>query len=543
MTVNYLTQGAVSLILAKIPYMILTIVLQACTNSAGPPANELSVISGEKTLSESTEGLDIAQSPIKVDLKDGDKFTLRVTPMKRQIQNRWLRLLAVNGSVPGPLIRVKQGATLFVNLVNATDIPLTLHSHGVRVAVEHDGAISHDGRGIVQPGAERLYTLHFPDAGVFWYHSHVREDYTLDHALYGNFLVEPAGDAVYSHVDREEALILDDLPLHNRTPYYTDRVTHTLMGRYGDVPLINGSDDFVLSVKRGELLRLFLTNTANARTIAVSIPGVKLKLVGGDNGLYERESWVDQVLISPSERAIVELRFDQSGTFAVVNNNPWGRTMFGKILVTEDGLNSISPNFGDLRPPSFGSSSLDEVRRHLNASVKYELEIGISMRNNVMQAVPVDDHGKGRGQRLAQKMKAAPANVRRIEWDDHMPIMNRASDNRGVTWSLIDRKSGRENMDINLQFKKGEFAKIRIVNPSDGMHPMAHPIHFHGQRFIVAAVNGKTNDNLVWKDTVLITPGETTDLILEATNPGHWMAHCHIAEHLASGMMIGFSVN
>jgi FtsP/CotA-like multicopper oxidase with cupredoxin domain len=72
---------------------------------------------------------------------------------------------------------------------------------------------------------------------------------------------------------------------------------------------------------------------------------------------------------------------------------------------------------------------------------------------------------------------------------------------------------------------------------------MAHPIHFHGQRFAVISRNGVANDNLVWKDTALLPAGETMDILLELTNPGEWMAHCHIAEHLGTGMMLSFIVD
>ena len=70
---------------------------------------------------------------------------------------------------------------------------------------------------------------------------------------------------------------------------------------------------------------------------------------------------------------------------------------------------------------------------------------------------------------------------------------------------------------------------------------MQHPIHFHGQRFLVLSDNGIKTSNFVWKDTVLVPSGDTVEILLEASNVGKWMAHCHISEHLSSGMMMGFS--
>ena len=85
----------------------------------------------------------------------------------------------------------------------------------------------------------------------------------------------------------------------------------------------------------------------------------------------------------------------------------------------------------------------------------------------------------------------------------------------------------------------GQRVRIRLGNLGAMDH---HPIHIHGQRFLVLAVNGVPNENLVWKDTVLVRTGETVDILLDVTNPGLWMAHCHIAEHHESGMMFSFNV-
>jgi FtsP/CotA-like multicopper oxidase with cupredoxin domain len=72
---------------------------------------------------------------------------------------------------------------------------------------------------------------------------------------------------------------------------------------------------------------------------------------------------------------------------------------------------------------------------------------------------------------------------------------------------------------------------------------MHHPIHFHGQRFAVLKQNGVVNQNMVWKDSAIVHAGETIEVVLDPSNPGKWMAHCHIAEHLHSGMMLGFQVD
>ena len=122
-----------------------------------------------------------------------------------------------------------------------------------------------------------------------------------------------------------------------------------------------------------------------------------------------------------------------------------------------------------------------------------------------------------------------------------MPEINRASDSCNMTWKLVDRDTGNENWHIDWAFQVGDRVKIRLENGMDQDHPMHHPFHIHGAgRFLVLARDGEPDDNLVWKDTVLVRSGETVDILLDVTNPGLWMAHCHIAEHNQAGMMFSF---
>ncbi|MEE8133013.1 MAG: multicopper oxidase domain-containing protein, partial [Nitrososphaerales archaeon] len=111
-----------------------------------------------------------------------------------------------------------------------------------------------------------------------------------------------------------------------------------------------------------------------------------------------------------------------------------------------------------------------------------------------------------------------------------------------ITWILKDTNSGKINDDIDLNFKVGEKVKIRLFNDESTSFSIQHPIHFHGQRFLVLEKNGVKTENLVWKDTVLVPIGSYVEILLDITNPGEWMAHCHIAEHLTSGMKTSIKV-
>jgi FtsP/CotA-like multicopper oxidase with cupredoxin domain len=131
-----------------------------------------------------------------------------------------------------------------------------------------------------------------------------------------------------------------------------------------------------------------------------------------------------------------------------------------------------------------------------------------------------------------------------IEWEDDMVDVNRLTTPANTRWKLIDRSDESENHAISWRFRVGDRVKIRLVNEMDSDHPMHHPFHIHGAgRFLILARDGQPEQNLVWKDTVLIRTGETVDILLHVSNPGIWMAHCHIAEHHESGMMFSFHVD
>ena len=130
-----------------------------------------------------------------------------------------------------------------------------------------------------------------------------------------------------------------------------------------------------------------------------------------------------------------------------------------------------------------------------------------------------------------------------IEWEDDMVDVNRITTPANMHWRFVDRETGAVNHAIDWRFRVGDRVKLRLVNEMDSDHPMHHPFHIHGAgRFVVLARDGVSETNLVWKDTVLVRTGETVDILLNVTNPGVWMAHCHIAEHHESGMMFSFNV-
>ncbi len=482
-----------------------------------------------------TAGLADATRTQVVELKDGDTYEMRATMVRKRVGDVTVKMLAYNGSVPGPTLKVRQGAEVTINVTNQTDLDTTVHWHGIRLDNRFDGT-PHDTQAPIPVGGSFSYRLRFPDEGIYWYHPHLREDYAQELGLYGNILVLPTDATYWGPANREETVVLDDILLEDGkiAAFSRSQPNHTAMGRYGNVMLINGETEYRLQARQGELVRFYLTNTANTRIFNVRMPGARMKLVGSDSGRYEREAFVDEVLISPSERAVVDVLFDRPGQLALEHRTPERTYVLGNVVVRE---NRAEPSYADEFAILRSSDALAAERARLAADFERQPDKTLAF---VGEMAGMGQHGGGHASGEHQDGgHASPA----VEWEDTMNRMNRASSPKNMFWKLIDRQTGAENHAIDWQFKVGDRVKLRIVNEADSDHPMQHPFHVHGQRFLVLSRDGVQNTNLAWKDTVLVGTGETVEILVEMSNPGLWMAHCHIAEHIESGMMLSFRVD
>ena len=156
-----------------------------------------------------TTGLAEAVPPEVVDLEDGDEVELRIAPVSKRIGDATVRMIAYNGSIPGPTLRVREGSELVVNVSNETDLETTVHWHGLRLDNRYDG--THQTQTPIPVGGGFTYKIDFPDPGVYWYHPHIREDYGQELGLYGNILVVPADPDYWPPAHREVLLTLDDV--------------------------------------------------------------------------------------------------------------------------------------------------------------------------------------------------------------------------------------------------------------------------------------------------------------------------------------------
>ncbi|TML27845.1 MAG: multicopper oxidase family protein [Actinobacteria bacterium] len=588
-----------------------------------------------------TEGLPQARETELVELADGDQFDLEIIPVKKQIGDATVRMLAYNGSVPGPTLKVAQGSTITVQVTNHGDLEATVHWHGLRLENRYDG--THDTQAPIPVGETFTYHVHVPDSGAYWYHPHIREDYGQELGLYGNILVTPSEPDYWSPANRELLVTLDDILIeHGQIAAFREtETTHVAMGRFGNVMLVSGDPDLSLDAKRDEVVRFYFTNTANTRVFNVALPGAQMKLVGADAGHYEHEEIVEEVLLAPSERVVVDLLFADARELQLEHRTPERTYPLAAIAIAdEQATPSYAEEFARMRTNRDMAEVRERIEPFLKAPPDKTLSFVAEMDMGVPEGVPVvyvcpmhaevvseepgscpkcgmkllaqaaedttyvcpmhpevtsekpdrcpkcgmklvpesliaaagehghehhhghghhgDEHegheqahhGRAHGHELHGEhghqhsdAEHAHETAQGIEWEDDMVEVNRMTTPANMRWKLVDGETGAENAQIDWTFRVGDQVKLRLVNEMDSDHPMPHPFHVHGAgRFLILARDDVVEPNLVWKDTVLVRTAETVDILLDVTNPGSWMAHCHIAEHHESGMMFSFTV-
>src|ERR687896_45837 len=314
-----------------------------------------------------TEGLPEASNPSIVRLYNGDSFDLSIYPVRKRIGDAEVRMLGYNGSIPGPTLQVDQGSEITVRVTNYGDVEATVHWHGLRLQIIYDG-VPQETQAPIRPEEEFTYKLRFPDPGLYWYHPHIREDFAQEMGLYAPIVVEPTDPSYWPPADRELTITLDDVLIEDgrMAPFRRSGPSFTAMGRFGNVMLINGETRFSAGAAAGEVLRLYLLDTANTRIFNVGVRGARMKLVGGDSGRYEREEFVEEVILSPSERAIVDVLFEKPGEASFQHRTPEKTYELGAFSVEEGKATSSASSFAVLR----SDPELNSLRESIGDDLK-----------------------------------------------------------------------------------------------------------------------------------------------------------------------------
>ena len=470
-----------------------------------------------------------ASQPIK--LRPGEAVHLDARLVTHDLgTGRPVRMFAYNGQIPGPFLLATRGSEATIEFTNRLPYDTTVHWHGVRLNASADG-VPHVSQSPVRPGESFRYELRFPDEGLFWYHPHVREDMQQELGLYGAILVRDPAD---SDSVREVPLLIDDVLTQGDdvAPFYDDEANSVLMGRYGNRFLVNGQLAFENETTPGERVRLLLFNVANARPMQLAFENqTAAELVALDGGYLAAPTPVDRVVLGPSERAIVDVVMPSSGEVTLLAVLPEATIRLAQWLV-DASQPSATHRGAPIPPHERARASMEAALAGADDAARITWDLDV-----VVQSVGDDPHAVHGGNSMPS---APPADG--IEWENADPAGGLSSTPSEVRWIIRDTETRRENTEIEHVFPRDSYARITIRNLGDSPHPMQHPIHIHGQRFLVERIDGQPNPLLAWKDTVLVPADGEVTILLEMSNPGTWVFHCHTNEHLEAGMEGRFRV-
>lgn len=390
-----------------------------------------------------------------------------------------------DGQWPGPLIQITEGQTLRVNFESELDEPTTIHWHGLRIDDEMDGVPALQDP--VESGEGFVYEFTPPDPGTYWYHPHVRAHAQVERGLHGMLIVHEK-DAV--QVDQERAFVLDDIYMNSDgTPASSEMSwMESVMGRLGNVIVVNGSlDSLEGEIRENAVERWRLVNTANARTLQVTIEGARWRVIGVDGTLLP-EPYEARYLYMPVGR-----RYD----LEVIPESE--EVQLKLLLPTEDGGTTAATIFTGTVGDEPSQITRDDEWMDWGAAPLPELP-------EITQSVELEFNAYAEeGDSLA-------------------------------TWTINGRSWGDHEV-IEVQGNTPSQITLRDLSGRP------HPFHLHGQFFQVLSRNGNPPQYPGLLDTVQMSGEDEVVIQTSFDNPGLWMAHCHILEHAEQGMMTQISVS
>ncbi|MCB1810235.1 MAG: multicopper oxidase family protein [Candidatus Competibacteraceae bacterium] len=414
-----------------------------------------------------------------------------------------------NNMLPGPEIRLRQGDRLQVTLENTLEQATTVHWHGLRLPNAMDG-VPYLTQPPIAPGEQFVYEFEPPDAGTYWYHPHINSSEQVGRGLYGALIVEePTATTAESEnssgtgFDRELVWLLDDWRFDKTATIQPFGQGHDIShgGRLGNFITINGRRPQALTVRAGERLRLRLINVANARHFALHFEGYAPQIIAIDGQSVAPHAPVDDLIVlAPAMRT--DILLDMSGqpgiTTRIID------TFYRKAYV----LNELVYDSTPLR-----QTPLAELQS-LPANPLSEPDLASATRHEFVFA------GGAMG-----GMRGAMLNG---HWAD-IRTMARS----GMLWAINGVAAHGQIMEPLLTLELGKSYIFSMRN--DTAFP--HPIHMHGHHYRVLSRNGQQTRFREWQDSVLMRPREQVEVAFVADNPGDWMFHCHVPEHMEAGMM------
>lgn len=417
---------------------------------------------------------------------------------------------AYNGSVPGPLLRAKQGERLRVVLANTLPQASTVHWHGIRLPNAMDG-VPHLTQQPVEPGAEFVYEFTLPDAGTYWYHPHERSHEQVARGLYGALIVD---EPQPPEVDRDETWVLSDWRLDKTATevgdFDSNRFDLTHGGRIGNTVTVNGRFTPIggeFPVRGGERIRLRLINAATARIFRLRFDGHMPQVIALDGHPVTPHAMGGGVTLGPGMRT--DLMIDcmgKPGERFVVADTFYPRELRVMELVYRDESplrrNPLTAPLA-LPPNPLSEPDVAQAQRH---DIRFE--------------------GGAKGALRAAEFEGRRLGIQALVRE------------HGIAWTINGVARREHAHQPLLVLKRGSHHVLALHNDT----AWYHPVHIHGIAFRIVSRNGKPAPLREWADTALLAPRERVEIAFVADNPGDWMLHCHVLAHQHGGMMASIRI-
>jgi FtsP/CotA-like multicopper oxidase with cupredoxin domain len=397
---------------------------------------------------------------------------------------------AYNGSIPGPVLRVKQGTALRVVLENRLAETTTIHWHGIRLPIAMDG-VPGISQKPVAPGERFVYEFTPPDAGTYWYHPHSHSLEQIGRGLAGALIVEEREPVA---VDRDLLWVLGDWRLRADAQIdggFGHPREAAMAGRIGNTVTVNGRIPGIEPVRAGERVRLRLVNVSLARMMALRFEGHEPIIVAVDGQPCEPHAAPDgRVVIGPAMR--VDVMLDM------------GAAPGSRHRVSDDFYERRAYRLLDL-----GYSEAPSLRERMPPVV----------------SLPANPHAQ-------PDLASAERIVIRLQGGMHGGMRMGGT----TMWAINDHPmhgDGHAGMVPMHTLRMGRSYRLVFINET----AFPHPMHLHGHSFLLVSRDGALVPHRQWADTVMVGRRETVEVAFVADNPGDWMLHCHVTDHQVTGLM------
>lgn len=508
----------------------------------------------------------------------GTEFNLEVGSLPVNFTGSRATATAINGLLPGPVLRVREGDTVTLRVTNRLSEPTAIHWHGVILDAAMDGVpgISYPG---IAPGETFTYRFTVRQSGTYWYHAHTLAEQT---GLYGTLIAEPR-QADPIRADRDYAVMLSDwtdenplqiyLNLKKLGAYYNygqptagdfysdashlglaaairkrrmwneSRMSPTDFSDVSGVTytyLMNGTapaGNWTGIARAGERVRLRFVGAGTATFFDVRIPGLKLVVVATDGQRVEPVE-VDEFRIGPGETydVIVQMPDDRAYTIFAQSMD---RTGFARgTLAPRAGMQAEVPRTDapvwleetDMMGAMAGMEDMagmdmGPAARH----ARTEYGPGVDMRVDYPRT-NLNDPGIGLRHNGRRVLTYADLRTAGGSMDTRPPgreiELHLTGNMDRFVWSIDGLKL---NDAKPIHFRPGE--RLRVILHNDTM--MTHPMHLHGMWSELEAPDGGFQ---VRKHTIAVQPAQRVSFGVTADAPGRWAFHCHLLYHMAAGM-------